>query len=61
MSREPISIDVPGARLAADDHGDPSAPPIVLVPNAAHSVGMEVPNEHAALIVELLAPLPRWA
>ncbi len=43
-----LAADVPGARL-------------VKVPNAAHIVGMEVPAELAAMIVELLAPLPRWS
>jgi pimeloyl-ACP methyl ester carboxylesterase len=42
-----LAADVPGARL-------------IRVPNAAHIVGLEVPDELAALIVELLAPLPRW-
>lgn len=45
---ERLAEDVPGARL-------------IKVPNAAHIVGMEVPAELAALIVELLAPLPRWS
>jgi pimeloyl-ACP methyl ester carboxylesterase len=45
---ERLSADVPGARL-------------IRIPNAAHIVGMEVPDELAALIVELLAPLPRWS
>lgn len=45
---EQLAADVPGARL-------------IKVPNAAHIVGMEVPDELAALIVELLAPLPRWS
>jgi pimeloyl-ACP methyl ester carboxylesterase len=43
-----LAADVPGARL-------------IKVPNAAHIIGMEVPDELAALIVELLAPLPRWS
>jgi pimeloyl-ACP methyl ester carboxylesterase len=43
-----LAADVPGARL-------------IKVPNAAHIVGMEVPDELAGLIVELLAPLPRWS
>jgi 3-oxoadipate enol-lactonase len=43
-----LAADVPGARL-------------IKIPNAAHIVGMEVPDELAALIVELLAPLPRWS
>ena len=34
MATERIWIDVPGGRLAAEDHGDPSAPPILLVHSA---------------------------
>ena len=34
MPTEQIWIDVPGGRLAADDHGDPAAPPILLVHSA---------------------------
>lgn len=45
---ERLAADVPGARL-------------IRVPNVAHIVGMEVPDELASLIVELLAPLPRWS
>jgi pimeloyl-ACP methyl ester carboxylesterase len=45
---ERLAADVPGAR-------------IIRMPNVAHIVGLEVPDELAALIVELLAPLPRWA
>jgi 3-oxoadipate enol-lactonase len=30
-------------------------------PNVAHMIGMELPDELAAQIVEFLAPLPRWA
>jgi len=44
---EQLATDVPGAR-------------IVRIPDAAHIVGLEKPDELAALIVELLAPLPRW-
>ena len=33
----------------------------VIVPDVAHMIGMEVPAELAALIVEFLAPLPRWS
>ena len=33
---------------------------LVTIPDVAHMVGMEVPDRLAALIVELLAPLPRW-
>jgi Predicted hydrolases or acyltransferases (alpha/beta hydrolase superfamily) len=45
---ERLAADVPGARL-------------VHIPDAAHMVGMEVPDRLAALIVEHLAPLPRWS
>ena len=34
---------------------------LVTLPNVAHLVGMEVPARLAALITELLAPLPRWS
>jgi 3-oxoadipate enol-lactonase len=30
-------------------------------PNVAHMIGMELPDELAARIVEFLSPLPRWA
>jgi pimeloyl-ACP methyl ester carboxylesterase len=33
----------------------------VIMPGVAHMIGMEVPVELAALIVEFLAPLPRWS
>lgn len=33
----------------------------VTFPDVAHMVGMEAPDRLAALIVELLAPLPRWS
>ena len=47
-SAERLAADVPAARL-------------VHIPDAAHMVGMEKPEELAALIVEHLAPLPRWS
>jgi 3-oxoadipate enol-lactonase len=47
-SAERLAAEVPGAR-------------VIRMPNVAHIVGLEVPDELAALIVELLAPLPRWA
>ena len=47
-SAERLAADVPGARL-------------IRIPDVAHIIGMEVPNELAALIVEHLAPLPRWS
>lgn len=33
----------------------------VILPDVAHMIGMEVPDELAALIVSFLAPLPRWS
>ena len=33
----------------------------VIWPHVAHMIGMEVPDELAALILEFLAPLPRWS
>lgn len=45
---ERLAADVPGARL-------------IRIPDVAHIIGMEVPDQLAALIVELLAPLPRWS
>ena len=45
---ERLAAEVPGAR-------------IVRMPDVAHIVGLEQPDRLAALIVELLAPLPRWA
>jgi len=31
------------------------------IPDVAHLIGMEVPDRLAALIVEFLAPSPRWS
>jgi pimeloyl-ACP methyl ester carboxylesterase len=45
---EKVAAEVPGAR-------------IVRLPDVAHIIGMEAPDRLAALIVEHLAPLPRWA
>jgi 3-oxoadipate enol-lactonase len=44
---ERLAADVPGAR-------------VIRMPDVAHIIGMERPDELAALIVEHLAPLPRW-
>ena len=33
----------------------------VIMPGVAHMIGMEAPGEVAALIIEFLAPLPRWS
>ena len=46
-SGEQLAADVPGAR-------------VIRIPDVAHIIGMERPDELAALIVEHLAPLPRW-
>jgi pimeloyl-ACP methyl ester carboxylesterase len=45
---EKVAREVPGARIAR-------------LPDVAHIVGMEAPDRLASLIVEHLAPLPRWA
>ena len=45
---ERLAADVPDARL-------------VRLPDVAHIIGMEAPDRLAALIVEHLAPLPRWS
>ena len=47
-SAELLTERVPGARIER-------------LPNVAHIVGMEEPDKLAALIVEHLAPLPRWS
>ena len=47
-SAEVLAERVPGARIAR-------------IPEVAHIVGMEQPDQLAALIVEHLAPLPRWS
>jgi len=46
-SAQKLADEVPGARL-------------IHLPDVAHMVGMEKPDELAAMIVEFLAPLPRW-
>jgi 3-oxoadipate enol-lactonase len=33
----------------------------MILPQVAHMIGMEIPHELAALIVEFLGPLPRWS
>lgn len=47
-SAEVLAEGVPGAR-------------IVRLPDVAHIVGLEAPARLAALIIEHLAPLPRWS
>jgi len=34
---------------------------VVIIPDVAHMIGMEVPDTLAALVVDFLAPLPRWS
>jgi 3-oxoadipate enol-lactonase len=43
-----LAAAVPGARLET-------------IPDVAHLIGMEAPDRLAELIVEHLAPLPRWS
>jgi pimeloyl-ACP methyl ester carboxylesterase len=56
------ALDTSGTRAAAARLAEavPAARAIT-IPDVAHLVGMEVPVELAALIVEFLAPLPRWS
>ena len=56
------SLDVTYMRYAADrlTSAAPNAR-AVTVPDVAHMVGMEVPDQLTALIVEFLAPLRRWS
>jgi pimeloyl-ACP methyl ester carboxylesterase len=55
-------LDTIGTRAAADKVAEevPGAR-IVHLPDVAHIIGMEAPDKLAALIVEHLAPLPRWS
>jgi 3-oxoadipate enol-lactonase len=55
-------LDTSGTRAAAEIVAErvPSAR-IERLPNVAHIIGMEEPDRLAALIVETLAPLPRWS
>jgi pimeloyl-ACP methyl ester carboxylesterase len=55
-------LDTIGTRAAADKVAeDVPGARIVRLPDVAHIVGMEAPDRLAALIVEHLAPLPRWS
>jgi pimeloyl-ACP methyl ester carboxylesterase len=56
------ALDSSGTRAAAARLAEavPGARAIT-IPDVAHLIGMEVPGELAALIVEFLAPLPRWS
>ena len=55
-------FDTSGTQAAALrlGQGVPGAK-VVLLDGVAHMVGMEVPDTLAAIIVDLLAPLPRWS
>ena len=56
------ALDVSDVAQAAR-HPEAEAPDAraVILPGVAHMIGMEVPDELAALIVDFLAPLPRWS
>ena len=56
------ALDTSDTRASAErlEQGVPGARRIV-IPDVAHMIGMEVPEQLAALIVEFLAPLPRWS
>ena len=54
-------LDTSGTRAAAEIVAERVAGArIERLPNVAHIIGMEEPDRLAALIAELLAPLPRW-
>lgn len=55
-------LDVSDVAQAAQ-HLEVEAPDAraVILPGVAHMIGMEVPDLLAALIVDFLAPLPRWS
>ena len=56
------AFDTSGTRAAAEQVAQRVAGArIVHVPNVAHIIGMEMPEKLAGLIVEHLAPLPRWS
>ncbi|MEO5705032.1 MAG: alpha/beta hydrolase [Candidatus Limnocylindrales bacterium] len=55
-------LDTAGTKASADLLADQVAGArLIRMPDVAHIIGMEVPDKLAALIVELLAPLPRWS
>ena len=56
------ALDTSGTRASAAHLAESVAGArYVAFPDVAHMIGMEVPDRLAGLIVELLAPLPRWA
>ncbi len=55
-------FDTSGTRAAADKlAAEVPKARLVRLPNVAHIIGMEAPERLANLIVEHLAPLPRWS
>ena len=55
-------LDTSGTRAAADVLAEGvEGARLVHFPTAAHIIGMEAPDELAAAMLDLLAPLPRWA
>ena len=55
-------LDTSGTRAAADKiAGEVAGARLVRLPDVAHLIGMEAPDRLASLIVEHLAPLPRWS
>jgi 3-oxoadipate enol-lactonase len=55
-------LDTTGTRAAAEEVARRvRGARIERLPNVAHIIGMEAPETLAALIVEHLAPLPRWS
>ena len=55
-------LDTSGTRAAADQLAEKVAGArLVHFPNAAHIIGMEAPEQLAAVMLDFLAPLPRWA
>jgi len=56
------TLDTSHTRAAAARLGEAvPAAKVVLLDDVAHMVGMEVPGTLASIIVDLLAPLPRWS
>jgi 3-oxoadipate enol-lactonase len=55
------ALDTSGTRASAAHLAESvDGARFVTFPDVAHMVGMEAPDRLAALILELLAPLPRW-
>ena len=47
-------------RLWVDGRGQPPDARAVVLPDVAHMIGMEAPARVAELVVDFLAPVPRW-